>query len=624
MSSTGCTCPQGYVPDSSGNNCVKITTSTPTTNGTTYTGALSGPYPEWCKSGTNFYQDISALSYPITGNATQLLDGGLNPLAVTNNVQSPLWGQSMFIGGPYYGRLNSCGLWTTAPPVYVTNPPFPDYPPLQEWIGFSVCVTVPTTGTYCIAMSGDNCFRFKLNGQTIVQVGTSISGGYPFNFNYWHVFPITLQAGQNIIGLEGLNQGLVATIGAEIYNTTPAQLATMTTPAQLSNVTIFTTQNKIGQSFDTGENSGYMCTNGCALNTCGPSPVCNCYSIIPNIGCCYQLTNCVTSEVIITNTNVSSSLGQVITISGHTGCWQVTTAQTCSSAIAVTVLTTSANCVSCLPCYLLVNCAQRGQTITTNTNLASYIGQTVQIVGYPGICWSISATTGCTQTTPVSIATSFVDCITCTKVCYLLVDCAGVETSIVVGDDLSALLGSVIKLKHCDTCWQVQISNTCVGAVSVVVVSTFRTCELCNPPLACPAPELLHQRKVKPGYDTPGCSAEYSDKVNCEFAEQIFMQVKKRRYGISTCCEDDYQKWFIKKQLLDLRAIYDPELCVTCPPITCCTPCPALIPPTPPTPIACQDPRNVSAIITITANCPVETGTATAQITFNNQSTRGL
>lgn len=628
MSTTpnNCPCPPGYIPDPSGTTCVQVSTSTPTQGSTTYAVVAGAQSVNYGNLGANFYEDITVKSFPIIFSASpsRLTDANGIDLTVNNTVSNPLWGDASYTPPPYHGRLNNCGVWTN-----VVDPNFPlQYLPQNEWIGFSFCLDVPITDTYCIGIAADNAVRFKLNGQTVAEL-YSTGVGYSWMFNKWHVLPITLQAGTNIIEFEGLNLEQIASFGAEVYHATPAQLASVTSPAALSAYTKFTTGNKIGQTFQTGQFSGYVCPDGCALNLCNPSgPICSCYSIIPKDTCCFRLLNCITQAVIITSTDLSANIGQTVVISGQSGCWQVSSAVDCVGAVAVVITASYASCDLCVPCFLLRNCQNELQTIATDVNLSSYLGQVVQIVDYPDICWTVSTSSNCRQAAVVQISKAFSNCTACTKKCFMLTDCSGEEPPIITDTDLGVYVGEVVQIKDCgDRCWTVNLSDSCVGAVAVQVMKSFRTCDTCNPPLVCPAPELLHQRKVKPGYNTPGCSPEYTEKVNCEFAEQIYNQVKKRRYGISVCCEDDYQKWFIKKQLLDLRAIYDPNLCKTVCPVTCptdCPPCPVPDAPVPPISVLCPSPSNLTAVITINDVCPVEGGDATAQITFNKQSTRGL
>ena len=51
----------------------------------------------------------------------------------------------------------------------------------------------------------------------------------------------------------------------------------------------------------------------------------------------------------------------------------------------------------------------------------------------------------------------------------------------------------------------------------------------------------------------------YSDNVNCKFAETVYQQMASKRYGLSFCCETDMDQTNIDKQLLDLNAIMDKQ-----------------------------------------------------------------
>ena len=77
-----------------------------------------------------------------------------------------------------------------------------------------------------------------------------------------------------------------------------------------------------------------------------------------------------------------------------------------------------------------------------------------------------------------------------------------------------------------------------------------------------------NDRKVKPGYNTPICSADKYDKITCKFAEIAYKNVLELRYGISNCCPEEDVKWLIKKELIELQALTDPNY--TCDPLTDC------------------------------------------------------
>jgi len=179
---------------------------------------------------------------------------------------------------------------------------------------------------------------------------------------------------------------------------------------------------------------------------------------------------------------------------------------------------------------------------------------------------------------PGTFSTQYSSCEACDPHCYLLTDCAGVEEPLLVSNNFSQYVGSIVKLQNCnDTCWLVEEAETCDNAVCVPqVIADFTTCEECLPPVIPIPKEELRPRAVKPGYNTPGCSPEYTEKINCTFAEAVYDQMVKVRYGITICCDLDIEQLDIKKQLLDLRSIFDPGLCgdsSVCSTCSCNTPC---------------------------------------------------
>ncbi len=88
----------------------------------------------------------------------------------------------------------------------------------------------------------------------------------------------------------------------------------------------------------------------------------------------------------------------------------------------------------------------------------------------------------------------------------------------------------------------------------------------------CP-PQIYPKRTVRPGYTTPVCSTEKYEKITCKSAEILYKQVLNLRYGISNCCPEEDDKWLIKKQIIDLQALVDPDY--TCMPSTCGCPTPS-------------------------------------------------
>jgi hypothetical protein len=84
---------------------------------------------------------------------------------------------------------------------------------------------------------------------------------------------------------------------------------------------------------------------------------------------------------------------------------------------------------------------------------------------------------------------------------------------------------------------------------------------------ACPV-EVFPKRKVKPGYSTPSCDIEKYEKITCRSSEILYKQVMRLRYGLTNCCPEDDEKWLIKKELIDLDALRDPDY--ICKPTTSC------------------------------------------------------
>lgn len=163
-------------------------------------------------------------------------------------------------------------------------------------------------------------------------------------------------------------------------------------------------------------------------------------------------------------------------------------------------------------------------------------------------------------------------CDECLPKAYLFTDCADIEAPFTTTTDFSAYLGLIVNLSNCgDTCWEVSIvySYPTLAPLLSVVTKEYETCLECLPIVPLYVPINLIKRKVKPGYDTPGCSTEYTERISCKFAEQVYDEMVKKRYGITVCCEYDINYWSIKKQILNLKGIYDADPVLIDIPCTC-------------------------------------------------------
>lgn len=498
-----CDCPPGYTKV--GDYCQKITSVPATQNPVIYTAAPGSINNQYGNLGTRFYNNVTVLPYPLIASGGQFLDAATNPVPFTSNVVG-VW------SGPGGSRLNTVGIWTTAAPN-----------PVNEWIGFSQCIQIQTSGTYCIGIGGDDCVRIKIDGVLMAEACIGF-----FDFNYWHVFEVNLTAGNHVIVVEGKNAGGPAAFGAEIYNATVATLQGFTTAAEVQGVTVFSTFPKRTDDsvFETGENSGYSCPPGYTYDSCNGHS-CSLIETVPFVVCeaTYRVKDCAGIQAdVITNTDLSLYL---------TGTYRA-----CINTQLQTPWPEGCYCVTV-------------EQIDYETG-----------VNFPA----------------VFNPTSYNCCEDCLRVCYLLTDCQGALDPVVVCNDLAQYVGMIIQIEGCgDTCWQVALSQTCDNnTIFAGTITAFTTCEACLPP-APPAPILeLHPRRIKPGYFSPNCKIPLShiETVNCTFAKQVYDSMLILRYGITVCCDHDLPLWANRKAILDYEMLIDPSLCKS---TLCYCPKPCLI-----------------------------------------------
>jgi len=189
-------------------------------------------------------------------------------------------------------------------------------------------------------------------------------------------------------------------------------------------------------------------------------------------------------------------------------------------------------------------------------------------------CFTIDEAPTCEGNIPITITETYDGCPYCNPSCYKLTNCQDSNDYVVTQQDFSDYIDDIVTLEDCpDKCWIVSLLPDCIGQNPVIistVVESFDDCVTCLPvvpPIPIPP---LNIRSVKPGYNTPSCDPEYTERVNCTFSNIIYKNMLELRYGITTCCSEELTKWDIKKQLLDLKALYDEDLCRA---ELCCPPC---------------------------------------------------
>lgn len=97
----------------------------------------------------------------------------------------------------------------------------------------------------------------------------------------------------------------------------------------------------------------------------------------------------------------------------------------------------------------------------------------------------------------------------------------------------------------------------------------FTTCECCIDPVIVPEPVNRYPYVINKIFNriTVG---ECDIKANQIFAEAVYDQVKKLRYGIQTACAIDVDRAWLRKELSDLSGIYNEDLCTITVENPCC------------------------------------------------------
>lgn len=176
------------------------------------------------------------------------------------------------------GPLNRAGLWVT--------------PPLSgQDIGFAVCLNISVGKTYYVGIASDNYGIIKLNSTPILQqdptaLGIQYGVGAAATFKVWHIYPINLPSGPNIIEILGHNVSSVASMGVEIYDATSSELIAATSYVDLGAKLIFSSKDYVGQDAQLGSGGvGYSCPSGYSLSVCSEPIVCRRIITTSTISC---------------------------------------------------------------------------------------------------------------------------------------------------------------------------------------------------------------------------------------------------------------------------------------------------------------------------------------------------
>ena len=260
-------CPATYTLSVDGTYCYKyidVAATAPTGS----ENAFASPSTEYGPYGTVIY----APGYNI---------GGYGPFTLINT------SNSFWINNPINtvnGPNNRTALWSS---TTLSN----------QDIGFSICVTLPTSGTYYVGCMADNYIKIRLDGVPIMTMDPVAmanyfeANGYPgvstlVTFRFWHVYPVAMTAGNHIIEMVGHNDSSIAGMGAEVYNATSTEIQAATSYASLGSKLIFSTKDYVGQPIQIGTGGiGYTCPSGYALVLCDGPAYCRQTLTTPTISC---------------------------------------------------------------------------------------------------------------------------------------------------------------------------------------------------------------------------------------------------------------------------------------------------------------------------------------------------
>lgn len=229
-----CDCPVDYTYNPATGFCEQVTYFAATPSATTfvYTLQAGGQTAIYGQDGASLYEDITSL-IPLAGYQSGTYKvftgspGFATPITVqqvSDSANDVFDSQSL----SSEGRLNRVGLWG-----WNGGNKWGDAgTTFKEWLPLTYCLNIPITQTYIFAIAADNQTRARLSsdgGATFNELVTLYSNTIPADptstatvqgtFRTWHMFPITLAAGNYILELSGWNwPGSSATFGAEIYN----------------------------------------------------------------------------------------------------------------------------------------------------------------------------------------------------------------------------------------------------------------------------------------------------------------------------------------------------------------------------------------------------------------------
>lgn len=302
----------------------------------------------------------------------------------------------------------------------------------------------------------------------------------------------------------------------------------------------------------------------------------SCGECLPIIA--YKLTSCENADDIkYTYQDLSNYVGEYVKVE-DCGCFFVELIDFQPPSITtVVILTSFSSCPACLTqYYMLSDCNELLDPIYTGSDLSAYLNDIVNVQGCEG-CWSITEVEIPINPVAVTITNTYVDCPSCTPplpcLCNRLTNYSTEEKEYqyIDCDDEPASL----RLKAGESTGKICLKRWVTDITETDNLEIFGECSETNTPGIYTCPIVTPKRKIKPGYSVPTCDIDKWEKITCRASEILYKEVMRLRYGLTNCCPEDDEKWLIKKELIDLAALVDPDyICKPvqscgCPPSSC-------------------------------------------------------
>ena len=288
----------------------------------------------------------------------------------------------------------------------------------------------------------------------------------------------------------------------------------------------------------------------------------SCFECLPTIA--YKLTSC--SNPLV-NTYTTQDLSAYVdkVIKDDCDCYTVQEINYQPPIdTPITIEQTYDDCETCLATlFLLTDCNDPERTIVTDTNLTVYLGQYVKIKNCEGCFFVESYTLVPEFIEAVEVEENYDTCFACNQVlprCSTVFNNSTEDRTFTFinanGDpeETAIVKSGHFSLRYCVQTWEE--SDT-------FIYNYYGDCTIYEDEFGVKTGFCVqyfpNSRKVKPGYNTPICSAEKYDKITCKFADIVYKKVLELRYGISNCCPEEDEKWLVKKELIELQALTDPN-----------------------------------------------------------------